>query len=141
MTEARTAGVYADDSQLPQPTGSDAQRTIASIHARLVARYRLSAVPGRPEELADQNDRRVSLAYASRSIRIRKQQGRTWLDHIDLVINEGWHAEVYRFLDGHFGFVSPATLGPVARDLLVTPNPTMDRSRAVTPSPINDDFR
>jgi hypothetical protein len=92
--------------QLPQPTGSDAQRIMASIHARLVARYKLVAVPGRPEELMQPGtDRRVSHGYGCKSIRIRRQQGRNWLDRIDIQIREGWHAEVYEFLDDHFGFI------------------------------------
>jgi hypothetical protein len=108
---ARTTGLYADDTQLPQPTGSDVQRVMAAIHLRLVARYKLTAVPGRPEELAcTLTGRRVSLGYGCKSIRVRKQDGSKWLDRIDIQVRDGWHGEVYAFLDPWFGFVSPATL-------------------------------
>lgn len=91
-------------------TGADVQRMTAAIHARLVARYRLVAVPGRPEELADpKNDRRVSLGYGCRTIRVRIQQGRTWINRIDLQIGDGWHSEVFDFCDPHFEYVSPAS--------------------------------
>lgn len=110
MNDVRAAGVYSDDSQLPQPSGSDIQRTIAQIRARLVARYKLTEVPGRPEELTDRNDARVSLAYAHRSIRLRKQNGRDWISHIDLQVNDAWGTEVYAFLDGHFGYIDPGKL-------------------------------
>ena len=100
-TEAR----YASTDPLPLTTGSDIQRQLASMKARLVARYKLVAVPGRPEELEQTSTgKRVSLGYGCKTVRVRKQQGRTWLDRIDLQIAEGWHAEVYAFLDLHFGW-------------------------------------
>lgn len=89
---------------MSSPSGSDAQRVIAMIRARLTARYKLTAVPGRPEELSTGGltDRRVSLGYGCKTIRIRRQQGREWIDRIDIQIKEDWHAEVYTFLDPHF---------------------------------------
>jgi hypothetical protein len=105
-TPAALAGIYSDATKLPQPTGSDVQRTMAAIRVRLTARYVLAAVPGRAEELEQTaTGRRVSLGYGCKSIRIRRQEGRTWLDHIDIPIREGWHAEVYAYLDDHFGYI------------------------------------
>lgn len=103
--------LYANTARLEQPTGSDAQRIMATIRARLVARYKLVAVPGRPEELAcTLSGRRVSLGYGCKSIRIRRQDGSTWLGHIDIQIRDGWHGEVYQYLDSHFGWVPPSAL-------------------------------
>ena len=96
---------YASIDPLPMTTGSDVQRQLASMRARLVARYKLVAVSGRPEELEQTSTgKRVSLGYGCKTVRVRKQQGRTWIDRIDLQIAEGWHAEVYAFLDEHFGW-------------------------------------
>lgn len=107
------AGKFERAARPDTITGSDVQRMVAAIRARLVARYRLVAVPGRSEELEDpRNGKRVSLGYGSRTIRIRRQQGRMWLDCRDLQIrvDSGWHAEVFAYLDPHFEYVSPAAL-------------------------------
>jgi hypothetical protein len=103
-TEAR----YASIEPLPLTTGSNVQRQMGSMRARLVARYKLVAVPGRPEELEQtRTGKRVSLGYGCKTVRVRKQAGREWLDRIDLQIAEGWHAEVYAFLDAHFEYRIP----------------------------------
>lgn len=89
-------------------TGSDVQRMMSTLRARLVARYRLSAVPGRPEELTQkETGNTVSLGYGCKTIRIRKHDGREWVDTIDLQIRDGWHADVYHFLDNWFGYLVP----------------------------------
>lgn len=121
-------GRYADLAPLPQPTGSDVQRQMASLKARLIARYKLHAVPGRPEELEANRPvlnepivmgkpivvgdpgKVVSLGYGCRTIRIRKHDGRKWSATKDIQVREGWHAEVYAYLDEYFGFVSPSIL-------------------------------
>lgn len=119
-TLATRVGLYSDNSPLPGVTGSGIQRQMASLKARLIARYKLHSVPGRPEELTGNLlgvetalDRVVSLGYASKTIRIRKHGGesnRTWVDYIDVQLNAGWHDEVYAFLDSFFGYVSPSVL-------------------------------
>ena len=43
-------GAYASLDRLPGVTGSSVQRQIATLKARLIARYKLEAIPGRPEE-------------------------------------------------------------------------------------------
>lgn len=103
---------YSDLSPLPSASGPDVQRQMASLKVRLIARYKLHAVPGRPEEL-EQNGgtgKLISLGYGCKTIRIRKHNGREWTDWIDLQIQEGWHAEVYAFLDRYFDYSSPALL-------------------------------
>lgn len=123
MTDTRTAVLYSSDERLPQTTGSDVQRVMSTLRARLVARYRLSAVPGRPEELtqASAPGRTISLGYGCKTVRIRKHggpTGRDWADHLDIQIREGWHAEVYAFLDQFMGFdprKSPAASSIVDR--------------------------
>lgn len=95
----------------PATTGSDVQRQMAMMRARLIARYKLVAVPDRAEELRmPHTDRRVSLGYATKTIRVRRQTGTHWDDHIDFQIGEGWSNELYASLDSHFGFISPATV-------------------------------
>lgn len=138
MTDARVVAVYGGPSRLPSPTGPDVQRHMASLKVRLIARYRLHTVPGRPEELVQAirpemahlpadatgkptnttvqwvpEGRTVSLGYGCKTIRIRKHGGpnnRNWVDVLDIHVRDGWHAEVYAYLDEFFGFVSPAIL-------------------------------
>ena len=95
-----------------QPTGAEAQVALARFRAGLVARYKLKAVPGRPEELEETvTGKRVSLAYASKSIRVRLQQGRLWLDRRDFAVptNEAGllatKNAVFVFTDPHFDWL------------------------------------
>jgi len=95
-----------------QPKGADAQVALARVRAGLTARYKLKAVPGRPEELEETvTGKRVSLAYASRSIRVRTQQGRLWLDRRDFPVpvdEAGVLAvknAVFVFTDPHFDWL------------------------------------
>lgn len=89
-------------------------------HMRLFtwSRYRLESVPGRPEEMAQPGTgRRVSFAYGCRTVRVRWQQERTWLGHVDFQIVPDWMdsgqvAELRDLLDRHFHFVTPALLAP-----------------------------
>lgn len=127
-TKPRVIGFYSDDSRISGPTGSDVQRQLASLKARLIARYKLHTVPGRPEELEANRPilngqpvmgkpivvgdpgKVISLGYGCGTIRIRKHNGREWTDWIDLqVTNAGWHDEVYAFLDSHFGYQPQTT--------------------------------
>lgn len=131
MNEARVAGQYADLNRLPGLTGSQIQRQMATMKARLIARYRLTATPGRPEELVQSRPilngpiemgkpvmvgepgHTVSLGYGCGTVRVRKHGGegdRVWIDTRDVLIREGWHAEVYEFLDQFFGYVDPKQL-------------------------------
>ena len=90
--------------RLPATSGSDAQQQLARMKARAIARYKLVAVPGRAEEYVQQETRLgVSFGYGCRTIRVRKMQGRTWVDHVDFQIEEGWSNEMYTFLDSWFG--------------------------------------
>lgn len=58
---------------------------IAWIKAKLVARYKLAAVPGRPEELRQPGtDRGVSVQYGTFQIRVRLMEGRRWVATLDL---------------------------------------------------------
>lgn len=109
---------YVTTNRLAGPTGSDVQRIMASIRARLIARYQLHSVPGRPEELTENRGtyvdapegKTVSIGYGCKTIRIRKHNGRRWVDTLDIPVRDGWYAEVYAYLDPFFGFVSPAIL-------------------------------
>lgn len=106
------------DSDLTrQPTsGSDVQRLMARIHVACVARYKLVDVQGRPEELElpGSDQLRCSLGYGSKTVRVRKQVERTWLDHIDLQIEEASLAKALAYLDPHFGYAppTPASMRP-----------------------------
>jgi hypothetical protein len=86
------------------------------MKARIIARYKLAAVPGRPEELVTplKSGRRqlgVSMGYGCKTIRVRTMVGREWLDYIDFQIKEGWGSELYGFLDVHFGPPRPMASG------------------------------
>lgn len=126
---ARTVGRYASLDRLPGNTGSSIQRQMATLKARLIARYRLHTVPGRPEELAQQtidveidgqhqdtyHGKTVSIGYGCGTIRIRKHDGRQWIQHLDLQPNDGWHAQVYQFLDSWMSYVDPNKIGDVTK--------------------------
>lgn len=83
------------------------QALIARMRAGAVARYRLVAVPGRPEELAQPGtDKRVSIVYGGLgSVRVRRQNGREWREHMEIKVEDSpdMAAELLRFLDPHFG--------------------------------------
>lgn len=88
-------------------TTTNPERVISRLRARLIARYRLVAVPGRPEELEQRRSgRRVSVVYGGHgSIRVRKQDGRVWTGRIDQntgTLDLGRYGEVYDMLDPHF---------------------------------------
>lgn len=104
--------VWAGRAQ--QPTGGDCQVQMAKMRARFIARYRLVEVPGRPEELEHtKTGLRVSMGLSSKSIRVRSQQGRMWLDWIDVAVRpagEGWQDETLAFLDEHFGYIDPSKI-------------------------------
>ncbi len=124
MSNIQTVSRYADLDRLPGISGSSIQRQMATLKARLVARYKLHTVPGRPEELSQATitveyegqpqgeyiGKTVSLGYGCGTIRVRKHDGRRWIDHIDLQPNDGWHGQVYAFLDRWMGYVDPSTI-------------------------------
>lgn len=92
-------------------TGAEAQHQFNVMWARLIARYRLREVPGRPEELAQigSPELGVSLGYGCKTIRVRQMVGRKWVAHVDFQIGTGWGAELYAFLDSHFRFSPPTS--------------------------------
>lgn len=90
---------------LPTTTGSDAQAQFGRMKARLVARYKLVAVSGRPEELVSPGTNKgVSLGYGCRSIRVREMVGRTWISAHDFQIGADWKVRLAELLDSHFGY-------------------------------------
>lgn len=98
---------YTSTEPILTTSGGEAQAQLARMKARLIARYKLEAVPGRPEELAQPGtDRRVSLGYGCKTIRVRGMVGRNWIDELthDFQIIEGWSNALYSMLDGHFGY-------------------------------------
>jgi hypothetical protein len=117
------------------------QRYIAITRARLIARYRMHSIPGRPEELehnlAVTGDVRrvISIAYAGGEMRIRKHGGhnnRKWVDVRDFRLRDGWLDEVYEYLDMFFGVGTEPGLrlpdpiritGTLAEPVLVKPTP------------------
>lgn len=91
---------------LAPTTGAEAQRQLARMKARLVARYKLSSVPGRPEELVSPGTSQgVSLGYGCKTIRVRLMVGREWVDAHDFQIGEGWSNDLYTLCDRHFGWL------------------------------------
>lgn len=108
-------GKYSSDERLPITTGADADRQFSRMQARLVARYRLSAVPGRPEELvspsiSESPRRGVSLGYGCKTIRVRLMMDREWIRTEDFQIEEGWQARLYAMCDTYFGYAGPDTV-------------------------------
>lgn len=95
----------------PVATGSQVQEQFARMMARVVARYKLTVVPGRSEELVRTGTTLgVSFGYGCKTIRVRTMIGRKWVDWVDFQIGEGWSNELYAFLDVHFGPPSPTRL-------------------------------
>lgn len=105
-------GRYASLDRLPGTSGSAIQRQIATLKARVIARYKLEAVPGRPDELIwriptanvgrHRPVRLISIGYGCGTIRIRKHnlnRPRVWAETLDVQPNDGWHAAVFAFLD------------------------------------------
>lgn len=103
------------NSIVDRPTGSMVQEQFGRMKARLVARYRLVAVPGRPEELVSTRTpgmprRGVSLGYGCRTIRVRLMLGREWVHAEDFQIREGWGIPLAELCDEHFGHIAPDKL-------------------------------
>lgn len=97
------SAMKVNDLSHPPTTGADAQRQFARMYARLVAQYRLAAVPGRPEELVRPGTSRgVSLGYGCKTIRVRLMLGREWESTRDFQIKDGWAAPLYEFCDAWF---------------------------------------
>jgi hypothetical protein len=87
-------------------------RFISITRARLIARYRMHTLPGRPEELETNASPKlvVSLAYSGGEMRIRQHGGngnREWVDVRDFRLRDGWLSEVYDYLDPFIGYISP----------------------------------
>jgi hypothetical protein len=99
---------------------ADPSRFISITRARLIARYRMHTIPGKPEELETnltieplRGKLVVSLAYSGGELRIRKHGGernRDWIEVRDFRLRDGWLSEVYDFLDDWMGYVSPANI-------------------------------
>lgn len=97
--------LYSSDERLPATTGSDAHHQFSRMMARLVARYQLVVVPGRPEELVrPSTSQGVSLGYGCKTIRVRLMVGREWTETADFQIQEGWANDLYSMCDRHFGW-------------------------------------
>lgn len=98
---------YTTIDRLPVPPGGAAQQQLARMRARLIARYNLEAIPGRPEELIKPGSvAGVSLGYGCKTVRVRGMIGREWVESLthDFQIGEGWGNALYALLDLHFGF-------------------------------------
>lgn len=79
---------------------------IARMQDRVVDRYNLAAVPGRPEERVKPNDQRgVSFAYSGNTIRVRPMLGRAWIDKLvtDFAVAGNWAPKLDALLDPFFG--------------------------------------
>lgn len=100
-----------DLAQKPGVTGTAVQLTFAKLRARLVARYQMVNLPGRPEELR-KGDHIISLGYGCGSIRVRKHGGernRDWIDHIEVQAGSFEFGPVYEFLDAWMGYIDRTT--------------------------------
>jgi hypothetical protein len=102
MTTAHFAEVSAPD------------RFISITRARLIARYRMHTIPGRPEELETNAEPKcvVSFAFSGGEMRIRKHGGltnREWVDSRDFRLRDGWLSEVYEYLDSFLGYLPTGT--------------------------------
>lgn len=96
-------------------TGDSPQRFLAVTRAKLVARYRMHSVPGRPEELVtnDSFEKTISFAFAGGEMRIRQHGGdnqREWVDHRDFRLRDHWLLEVFDYLDPFFGYIDPKNI-------------------------------
>lgn len=97
-----------DELSVKPTTGSEAQAQLGRMTARLVARYRLTAVPGRTEELIRPGSPRgVSLGYGCRTIRVRTMLGREWTGWHDFQIGDGWQAALDELVDEWLGQPTP----------------------------------
>ena len=115
----------------------DPSRFISITRARLIARYRMHTIPGKPEELTTNHspERTVSLAFSGGEMRIRKHGGernRDWIEVRDFRLRDGWLSEVYDFLDSWLGYVNPNDfvpyLGP--NSPVSVPRPIRDNPQA-----------
>lgn len=106
-SEEWEAGKVADKGvtlHIETTHGLQVERQFARMMARLVARYRLAAVPGRPEELIRPGTSQgVSLGYGCQTIRVRTMEGRDWTGYHDFQINDDWHDALIELCDRHFG--------------------------------------
>lgn len=112
---------YTSTEPLPTTSGGMGQQQLARMVARMVARYRLEAVPGRPEELRQPGTNRgVSVGFGCKTIRVRGMIGRDWTDEStrDFQVAEGWTKDLFALLDPWFGYrpASKMGLSPVNTD-------------------------
>lgn len=106
--EQWTAHVEEHATVDPSGRSTNPDRFISITRARLIARYRMKTVPSRPEELITHDGlHQVSFAYSGGEMRIRKHDGREWIDHRDFRLRDGWLSEVYDYLDAWIGYISP----------------------------------
>lgn len=97
-----------------QGKATDPSRFMSITRARLVARYRMHTIPGRPEELETNASPKcvVSFGFAGGEMRIRKHGGldnREWVDARDFRLRDGWLSEVYDYLDEFLGYLRTGT--------------------------------
>lgn len=101
--------------------GEPVQRLIARYKARMIARYGLVSVKGRPEELRDPNgNEAVSIQYGCMQIRIRPMNGRKWFGNIDLPADRLDWEKVTQVLDPWFD--KPADGLPYPRPRFAIPS-------------------
>ncbi len=79
------------------------QRQIAQMRAWATAQFKLTAVPGRPEELVlPGTELGVSFGYGCRTIRVRTMTGRDWTDRLDYQLKPNWLPALAGQLTRHF---------------------------------------
>lgn len=82
-------------------------RFLSVTRARCIARYKMKSIAGRPEELVTHDGlHQISFAYAGGEMRIRKHDGREWIDHRDFRLRDGWLSDVYDYLDSWMGYLN-----------------------------------
>lgn len=109
--KATVNGKTLDELSHGPTTGSDVQRQFGRMMARLVARYGLTAVSGRPEELIrPRTSRGVSLGYGCKTIRVRRMEGRRWVDWQDYQIKDDWQNNLDDQCDDWFDWYPPAPI-------------------------------
>lgn len=103
------------ETATPTTTGADVERQMAGMRAFIVERYKLTTVPGRPEEHIGSCGHGVSLGYGCKTIRVRAMINREWIDQLtaDFQIDPLWRAiPLTSMLDPHFNLTD--LLDPLA---------------------------
>lgn len=119
------------------PESDAPDRFISITRARLVARYRMHTIPGRPEELETNAEPKcvVSFGYSGGTMCIRKHGGltnREWVDSRDFRLRDGWLDEVYEYLDSFLGLPRAVAFPTIAQGV---PTPATVRPRPIRDNP------